>query len=45
MFVVLIDRTQIPAEEKALRRRFGAEYDVYAARTPRWLWSCSDRRK
>jgi protein-S-isoprenylcysteine O-methyltransferase Ste14 len=24
-------------EEPDLRRRFGAEYDAYAARTPRWL--------
>ena len=24
-------------EEPGLRRRFGAEYDEYAARTPRWL--------
>ena len=24
-------------EEPGLRRRFGAEYDAYAARTPRWL--------
>ena len=24
-------------EEPGLRRRFGAEYDAYAARTPRWV--------
>ena len=24
-------------EEPGLRQRFGAEYDEYAARTPRWL--------
>jgi protein-S-isoprenylcysteine O-methyltransferase Ste14 len=25
-------------EEPRLRRRFGQEYETYAARTPRWLW-------
>lgn len=39
-FVAVIDRTQIPAEEEALRERFGPEYAAYAARVPRWV----DRR-
>ncbi len=36
-FVAVIDRVQIPAEEAALRRRFGRRYDRYRARVPRWL--------
>lgn len=39
-FVAFIDRVQIHAEEAALLERFGAEYDVYRATTPRWI----DRR-
>lgn len=36
-FVVAIDRLQIPAEEAAMERNFGAAYDDYRARVPRWL--------
>jgi protein-S-isoprenylcysteine O-methyltransferase Ste14 len=36
-FIVLIDRLQIRAEESALTRKFGAEYDDYRAASPRWL--------
>ncbi|MDO5512549.1 isoprenylcysteine carboxylmethyltransferase family protein [Corynebacterium sp.] len=36
-FVTALNRWQIAAEEKALERRFGAEYAAYAARVPRWL--------
>ena len=36
-FVAVIDRTQIPAEEKALSWSFGEAYDSYRAATPRWL--------
>lgn len=36
-YAVVLDRGQIHAEEEALRVRFGAEYDAYAARVPRWL--------
>ena len=39
-FVVFIDRAQIQAEETALREKFGAAYEAYLARTPRWI----DRR-
>lgn len=39
-FAVLMDRFQIPAEERALRELFGAEYEDYCAAVPRWL----DRR-
>jgi protein-S-isoprenylcysteine O-methyltransferase Ste14 len=39
-FVVYIDRAQIQAEEVALLERFGADYEAYRARTPRWI----DRR-
>lgn len=37
LFAVVIDRTQIPAEEAVLQQRFGAEYARYRAMTPRWL--------
>ena len=36
-FVLVIDRWQIPAEEAALRARFGADYQSYCADVPRWL--------
>ena len=36
-FWLFLDRIQIPAEERALRARFGAAYDSYAARVRRWL--------
>jgi protein-S-isoprenylcysteine O-methyltransferase Ste14 len=39
-FVAVIDRTQIAAEEAALRATFGAEYEAYCAAVPRWV----DRR-
>lgn len=35
-FVAVLDRTQIPAEEAALGVRFGADYDDYLRRVPRW---------
>ena len=28
---------QTHVEERSLQQRFGAEYDIYRARTPRWL--------
>lgn len=40
-YVVVMDRTQIPAEENALREKFGADYDDYALRVPRWLNPCA----
>ena len=40
VFVALIDRLQIQAEESALAVTFGAEYEAYRAASPRWL----DRR-
>ena len=36
-FVWLIDRYQIPAEEKALEERFGQDYLDYKETVPRWL--------
>jgi len=36
-FVVLIDRLQIQAAESALLQKFGADYESYCAKTPRWL--------
>jgi protein-S-isoprenylcysteine O-methyltransferase Ste14 len=35
--VALVDRFVIAREEAYLRRRFGAEYDLYTARVRRWL--------
>ncbi|OYO01102.1 protein-S-isoprenylcysteine O-methyltransferase Ste14 [Propionibacteriaceae bacterium ES.041] len=37
LFLLVIDRWQIPAEEGALRQKFGAEFEAYARRVPRWL--------
>lgn len=37
LFVVAINRMQIPGEESVLREKFGAEYARYVAKTPRWL--------
>jgi protein-S-isoprenylcysteine O-methyltransferase Ste14 len=36
-FVLVIDRLQIAAEEPALLANFGADYEAYRARVPRWL--------
>nr|WP_227492377.1 isoprenylcysteine carboxylmethyltransferase family protein [Nocardioides salarius] len=36
-FVAWMDRVQIPDEEAALRSRFGADFEAYASRVPRWL--------
>lgn len=36
-FVLYLNRWQIAPEEAALRARFGADFDAYAARVPRWL--------
>lgn len=36
-FALVIDRTQIPAEETVLQQRFGAAYERYRATTPRWI--------
>jgi len=35
-FVTVIDRVQIPAEERAMRANFGEAYDGYVQRVPRW---------
>ena len=36
-FIWYINRFQIEPEEKALASRFGAKFDSYASRVPRWL--------
>lgn len=36
-FWLFLDRVQIPAEERALAARFGADYAAYRARVRRWL--------
>ncbi len=37
LFIPLIERVQIRAEERALRRRFGQEYERYCNRVGRWF--------
>ena len=36
-YVAVLDRGQIRAEEAALRKAFGTDYQEYLARVPRWL--------
>ena len=36
-FVAVIDRVQIPPEETAMATLFGAEYEAYRSRVPRWV--------
>lgn len=36
-FVAVVDGYQVRFEERALREKFGAEYDAYCERVPRWL--------
>lgn len=38
-WVAVIDRVQIPAEEKALRAKFPTAYRKYLAQAPRWIGS------
>lgn len=33
-----VQKLAIEREERHLAARFGADWDAYAARTPRWLW-------
>jgi len=37
VFVLYIDREQIPREERALASAFGSDYKGYASRVRRWL--------
>jgi protein-S-isoprenylcysteine O-methyltransferase Ste14 len=37
LFVLYINRFQIAPEERALRSRFGADFDEYCRRVRRWL--------
>jgi protein-S-isoprenylcysteine O-methyltransferase Ste14 len=37
LFVLWMDLLQIPAEERALRERFGEAYEAYCARVRRWV--------
>jgi len=36
-FVLLLNKAQIEAEERAMAANFGPEWDQYLAATPRWL--------
>ena len=44
-FVIVLDRTQVPAEESALQVRFGAAFDEYVRRVPRWVGVPGPRRR
>ena len=37
LLAVYLDRVQIPAEERALRARFGAQFESYVRKVRRWL--------
>ena len=37
LLAAYLDRVQIPAEEQALRARFGAEFDAYTRSVRRWI--------
>jgi protein-S-isoprenylcysteine O-methyltransferase Ste14 len=37
LFVLWIDRIQIPSEEAALGNRFGASYEAYRKKVRRWI--------
>jgi protein-S-isoprenylcysteine O-methyltransferase Ste14 len=37
VFALFIDRFQIAPEERAMRAKFGAEYDAYTRRVRRWM--------
>ena len=37
LLAVYLDRVQIPAEERALRARFGAPFESYLRTVRRWL--------
>ena len=37
LYVAYVDRFQVAAEERALRARFGAEYEAYQSKVSRWL--------
>jgi protein-S-isoprenylcysteine O-methyltransferase Ste14 len=37
VFLILMDRTFIPMEERAMQRVFGARYDEYRGKVRRWI--------
>jgi protein-S-isoprenylcysteine O-methyltransferase Ste14 len=37
IFLILMDRTFIPMEERAMQRVFGARYDEYRSKVRRWV--------
>ena len=37
LYLMYINRFQVPAEERALLARFGAAYEAYQGQVPRWL--------
>ena len=38
LFILMIQNTRIPHEEKKLAETFGEEWEVYLAKTKKWLW-------
>ena len=36
LFVLVIDRVQVPPEEQAMSSLFGDAYEAYRSRVPRW---------
>ena len=38
LFILMIENTWIPHEEKKLAETFGEEWEVYLAKTKKWLW-------
>ena len=38
LFILMIQNTLIPHEEKKLAETFGEEWEVYLAKTKKWLW-------
>jgi protein-S-isoprenylcysteine O-methyltransferase Ste14 len=47
-YIVLMNRVVVRREEGELRRFYGADFDAYAQRVPRWLvrlpWPCACQR-
>ena len=38
LFILILENTWIPYEEKKLKEKFNDEWDQYCAQTPKWLW-------
>ena len=38
LFILILENTWIPHEEKKLQEKFNNEWDHYCAQTPKWIW-------